>query len=43
MVLGVPIPERYAAAGAAVEQATEQALDEAEDQGIQGNEVTHFC
>lgn len=42
MVLGVPIPERHMATGATVERATEQALQEAEEQGIQGNEVTPF-
>ena len=42
MVLGVPIPEAQAAAGAAVERAVEQALGEAEQRGIRGAEVTPF-
>jgi pseudouridine-5'-phosphate glycosidase len=42
MVLGVPIPEQHAAAGAAVEAAISQALQEAEQQGVKGNEVTPF-
>ena len=42
MVLGVPIPEDHAAAGAAVEAAIARALHEAEQQGVQGNEVTPF-
>lgn len=42
MVLAVPIPEQHAAAGAEVEQAVEQALQEAEQQGVKGNEVTPF-
>lgn len=42
MVLGVPIPEQHAAAGAAVEAAILQALQEAEQQGVKGNEVTPF-
>ena len=32
---GVPIPEEHAAAGAKVEQATQQALDEAQQKGLQ--------
>ena len=42
MVLGVPIPEEYAAAGAEVEKAIETALEEAEGAGVRGNEVTPF-
>lgn len=42
MVLGVPIPEQHAAAGAAVEAAIAQALQEVEQQGIKGNTVTPF-
>lgn len=42
MVLGVPIPEEHAAAGAAVEAAIARALQEAEQQGVQGSEVTPF-
>ena len=42
MVLGVPIPQQYAAAGAEVEKAIETALSEAEKKGVQGNDVTPF-
>lgn len=42
MVLGVPIPEQHAAAGAAVERAIAQALSEADELGVRGNEVTPF-
>jgi pseudouridine-5'-phosphate glycosidase len=42
MVIGVPIPEEYAAAGAEVEKAIETALNEAGEKNIQGNEVTPF-
>ena len=42
LVLGVPIPEAHAAAGQAVEAATEAALAEAEAQGVKGNDVTPF-
>lgn len=42
MVLAVPIPEEHAAAGAHVEQAISQALQEAEQRGVRGNEVTPF-
>lgn len=42
MVLAVPIPEEHAAAGAHVEQAISRALQEAEQRGVRGNEVTPF-
>lgn len=42
LVLGVPIPEQHAAAGAAVEAAIGQALEEAGAQGVRGNAVTPF-
>lgn len=42
LVLGVPIPAEYAAAGAEVESATQQALREAEERGVQGAAVTPF-
>lgn len=42
MVLAVPIPEEHAAAGAQVEQAISTALQEAEQQGVTGSEVTPF-
>ncbi|CAL5228111.1 g11186 [Coccomyxa viridis] len=41
-VIGVPIPEEHAAAGQQVEEATQQALQEAEQKGIQGSELTPF-
>ena len=39
---GVPIPEEHAAAGQQVEEATQQALQEAEQKGIRGSELTPF-
>lgn len=42
LVLGVPIPSEHAAAGAQVEAAIQQALQEVEDRGIQGAAVTPF-
>ncbi|KAL4459061.1 hypothetical protein ABPG75_013926 [Micractinium tetrahymenae] len=42
MVLAVPIPDEQAAAGAAVERAISQALQEAEQRGVKGSEVTPF-
>ena len=42
MVLGVPIPAEHAAAGAQVEGAIAQALEEADQQGVRGNEITPF-
>jgi pseudouridine-5'-phosphate glycosidase len=42
LVLGVPIPEQHAAAGAEVEAAIAQALQEAEQRGVRGAEVTPF-
>ncbi|CAK0785665.1 hypothetical protein CVIRNUC_008876 [Coccomyxa viridis] len=41
-VIGVPIPEEHAAAGAKVEQASQQALDEAQQKSLQGSEITPF-
>ena len=38
----MPIPEEHAAAGAQVEDATQQALREAEQKGIQGSQLTPF-
>lgn len=38
----MPIPEEHAAAGAQVEDATQQALREAEQKGIQGSPLTPF-
>ena len=38
-VAGVPIPEEQAAAGQALEDATQQALSELQQQGVQGHEV----
>ncbi|KAG7669612.1 hypothetical protein Ndes2437B_g05795 [Nannochloris sp. 'desiccata'] len=42
MVIGVPIPEEYAAAGAEVENAIETALTEAGESKVKGNDVTPF-
>ena len=42
MVIGVPIPEEYAAAGAEVEKAIETALTEADKNHVKGNDVTPF-
>jgi len=42
MVIGVPIPEDYAAAGAEVEKAIETALAEAAESKVMGNDVTPF-
>jgi pseudouridine-5'-phosphate glycosidase len=42
MVLAVPIPKQYAAEGAVIQKAIEEALAEAEDQGVGGNQVTPF-
>lgn len=42
LVLAVPIPQAQAAAGAEVERAIATALQEVEQRGIQGNEVTPF-
>jgi pseudouridine-5'-phosphate glycosidase len=42
MVIGVPIPEEYAAAGAEVEKAIETALAEARESKVKGNDVTPF-
>jgi pseudouridine-5'-phosphate glycosidase len=42
MVIGVPIPEEYASAGAEVENAIEKALAEAGEKNVKGNEVTPF-
>ena len=38
----MPIPEEHAAAGAQVEDATQQALREAEQKGIEGSQLTPF-
>lgn len=40
MLLAVPIPARHVAAGAVVESATNQALEEADTQGIKGSDVS---
>ncbi|MEW5310406.1 MAG: hypothetical protein WDW38_002206 [Sanguina aurantia] len=42
MLLAVPIPARHVAAGAVVESATNQALEEAGAQGIKGSDITPF-
>ena len=42
MVVGVPVPEEEAAESAPLEQATLQAVAEAEDQGISGKAITPF-
>ncbi|KAK2080807.1 hypothetical protein QBZ16_000661 [Prototheca wickerhamii] len=42
LVLGVPIPAHLAAEGSEVEAATQQALAEAEEQGVHGAAVTPF-
>lgn len=42
MVLAVPIPEEYAAAGAQVEAAVQQALKECEQGRLEGYQVTPF-
>jgi pseudouridine-5'-phosphate glycosidase len=42
MVLGVPIPAEHAAAGAQMEGAIAQALQEADQQRVRGNEITPF-
>lgn len=39
---GVPIPQEHAAAGEKVEQATQQALQEAERGELRGSELTPF-
>jgi len=41
-VSGVPIPEEHSAVGSQVEEATQQALQEAEQKGLQGSELTPF-
>ena len=38
----MPIPEEHAAAGAQVENATQQALQEAAQKGTQGSQLTPF-
>lgn len=44
MLVAVPIPQEAAAEGREVEAAIQQALREAEQQGIRGNEVRrHSC
>ena len=42
MVLAVPIPQQYAAEGAAIQKAIDEALAEAVREGVAGNQVTPF-
>lgn len=42
VVLAVPLPEEAAAEARGVEEATQQAIEESEKQGIKGREVTPF-
>eukprot|EP00298_Acanthocystis_sp_HF-20_P008485 c17703_g1_i1.p1 GENE.c17703_g1_i1~~c17703_g1_i1.p1 ORF type:complete len:655 (+),score=275.52 c17703_g1_i1:25-1965(+) len=42
MLIAVPIPEKYEAQGALIEQATQQALKESEQQKVSGKDITPF-